>query len=45
MAAFPNPATLQYFDNANVVPAPQGVNVPFNNEPQNVWIEIGRAHV
>jgi hypothetical protein len=35
---FPDPANLRYFDNANVVPAPQGVQAPFNDEPQNVWL-------
>lgn len=33
-----DPATLRYFDNANVVPAPQGVQAPFNDEPANVWL-------
>lgn len=40
---FPNPASLIYFDNANVVPAPYGVQVPFNNEPQNVWLGYDAA--
>jgi hypothetical protein len=35
---FPNPADLRFFDNANVVPAPQGVTAPFNDEPANVWL-------
>lgn len=35
---FPNPANLIFFDNANVVPAPQGVTAPFNDEPANVWL-------
>lgn len=33
-----DPATLRYFDNANVVPTPQGVQSLFNNEPANVWL-------
>lgn len=35
---FPSPADLIYFDNSNVVPAPQGVTAPFNDEPANVWL-------
>lgn len=36
--ANPNPKTLLYLDNANRVPAPYGVNVPFNDEPQDIWL-------
>jgi hypothetical protein len=38
MAALPSAATLQYFDNSNSTPAPYGVQVPFNNEQQDVWL-------
>lgn len=31
-------ATLKYFDNSNNVPAPQGVQSDFNNEPADVWL-------
>jgi hypothetical protein len=49
---FPNPATLFYYDNANVVPAPVGVSggssngnnpVLFNNEPANIWMGWDQA--
>jgi hypothetical protein len=40
---FPSPANLRYLDNANVVPAPQGVQVPFNDEPGNVWLGYDAA--
>lgn len=43
MAAFPSPATLVYFDQANRVPAPQGVNSPFNNESQDIWMGYDQA--
>jgi hypothetical protein len=38
-----DPTTLRYFDNANVVPAPQGVQVPFNDELSNVWLGYDAA--
>jgi hypothetical protein len=43
MSALPSPATLQYFDNSNSTPAPYGVQVPFNNEQQDVWVGYDSA--
>lgn len=43
MAALPNAGTLQFFDNSNSTPAPYGVQVPFNNESQDVWIGYDAA--
>jgi hypothetical protein len=36
--ANPDPKKLAYFDNANHVPAPYGVNVPFNQEQKDIWL-------
>jgi hypothetical protein len=33
-----DPKTLAYFDNANHVPAPYGVAVPFNEEQKDIWL-------
>lgn len=33
-----NAKTLAYFDNANHVPAPYGVPVPFNQERKDIWL-------
>jgi hypothetical protein len=43
MSALPNPAGLKYFDNSNNTPAPQGVQVAFNQESQDVWIGYDAA--
>lgn len=43
MSALPNPSTLKYFDNTNAVPAPYGVQVPFNQEQQDVWLGYDSA--
>jgi hypothetical protein len=41
--ANPSPKTLKYFDNSNSTPAPYGVNVPFNQENQDVWLGLDLA--
>jgi hypothetical protein len=41
--ANPSPKTLKYFDNSNSIPAPYGVNVPFNQENEDVWIGYDNA--
>jgi hypothetical protein len=43
MSALPNPSGLKYFDNSNNTPAPQGVQVAFNQESQDVWIGYDTA--
>jgi hypothetical protein len=43
MSALPTPAGLKYFDNSNNTPAPYGVQVPFNQENQDVWIGYDTA--
>jgi hypothetical protein len=34
----PTAASLRYLDNTNNVPAPQGVQGDFNNEPADYWL-------
>lgn len=38
MSSLPNPAGLKYFDHSDAAPAPQGVQVPFNQDNSQFWL-------